>query len=316
MRSAGRSCERRVAPVRREWRLRAASRPGVAMAPRGGGARRERASGLASSSWAPSERRWPRISRYGLGAGAGAALAGLLRVLRQPPATVIGARVFRAHQLAFVWSARFLRELNPSRRASRASRASALRASSVLERERAGLGGSLGWHGALLAGSIAEIDWLGIPADRLGGHRGDGGDDECGRRHRMAPPTPAGRRDGDRRRTPDGARGMTTSRLHGWRQAPHRAGDRRPWAFVDRPRPGRHALAGGGRESARVPLAHAGSDLASDLEYLRVLKEGYTRAASTRWSRSRRSPCSSSGPWCRACSPSSPRRSARPGRSA
>jgi membrane protein DedA with SNARE-associated domain len=108
------------------------------------------------------------LAWYGLGRWRGAAaLAGLLRVLRQPPATVDRvARVFRAHQLAFVWSARFLPELNPV-------------AAGLSGVARVGLarfllyssGSALAWAGAwvgvgfLLAGSIAESpDWLGIPA--------------------------------------------------------------------------------------------------------------------------------------------------------
>jgi membrane protein DedA with SNARE-associated domain len=52
---------------------------------------------------------------YGLGRCHGAeALTRLLRAFRQPPATVDRVlRVFRAHHFGFVWTARFLPELNP-----------------------------------------------------------------------------------------------------------------------------------------------------------------------------------------------------------
>ena len=52
---------------------------------------------------------------YGLGRWRGEqALTGLLRLMRQPPATVGRVtRVFRGHQIGFMWSARFLPELNP-----------------------------------------------------------------------------------------------------------------------------------------------------------------------------------------------------------
>jgi membrane protein DedA with SNARE-associated domain len=52
---------------------------------------------------------------YGLGRWRGAeALTRLLGALRQPPATVDRVvRVFRAHRFGFVWTARFLPELNP-----------------------------------------------------------------------------------------------------------------------------------------------------------------------------------------------------------
>jgi membrane protein DedA with SNARE-associated domain len=55
------------------------------------------------------------LAWYGLGRWRGEeALAGLLRFLRQPPATIDEVtRVFRAHQIGFIWSARFLPELNP-----------------------------------------------------------------------------------------------------------------------------------------------------------------------------------------------------------
>lgn len=55
------------------------------------------------------------LAWYGLGRWRGAAaLAGLLRLLRRPPATFDRVtRVFRTHRLEFVWSARFLPELNP-----------------------------------------------------------------------------------------------------------------------------------------------------------------------------------------------------------
>ena len=108
------------------------------------------------------------LAWYGLGRWRGAeALTGLLRVLRQPPATADRVtRAFRAHQLAFVWSARFLPELNPV-------------AASLSGVARVGLvrfllyasGSALAWAGAwvgvgfLLAGTIAESpSWLGIPA--------------------------------------------------------------------------------------------------------------------------------------------------------
>jgi membrane protein DedA with SNARE-associated domain len=93
--------------------------------------------------------------------------AGEAVILRQPPATVDRlTRAFRAHQLAFVWSARFLPELNPV-------------AAGLSGMARVGLvrfllyasGSALAWAGAwvgvgfLLAGSIAESpNWLGIPA--------------------------------------------------------------------------------------------------------------------------------------------------------
>jgi membrane protein DedA with SNARE-associated domain len=55
------------------------------------------------------------VAWYGLGRWCGAdALRELLRVLRLPPAAVDRVtRVFRAHHLGFVWSARLLPELNP-----------------------------------------------------------------------------------------------------------------------------------------------------------------------------------------------------------
>ena len=116
-------------------------------------------------------------------------------------------RAFRAHQLAFVWSARFLPELNPI-------------AAGLSGVARVGLarfllyasGSALAWAGAwvgvgfLLAGTIAESPgWLGISASGLGGRRGDGGDGERGRPRRLAPSTPARRRDGGRDGTPDAA---------------------------------------------------------------------------------------------------------------
>jgi membrane protein DedA with SNARE-associated domain len=55
------------------------------------------------------------LAWYGLGRWRGArTLAGVLRLLRQPPTSVDRiARAFRAYRLGVVWSARFLPELNP-----------------------------------------------------------------------------------------------------------------------------------------------------------------------------------------------------------
>jgi membrane protein DedA with SNARE-associated domain len=108
------------------------------------------------------------LAWYGLGRWRGAeALTGLLRLLRQPPATVDRVtRAFRAHQLAFVWSARFLPELNPV-----AAGLSGVARVGLVRFLLYASGSALAWTGAwvgvgfLLAGSIAESpDWLGIPA--------------------------------------------------------------------------------------------------------------------------------------------------------
>jgi membrane protein DedA with SNARE-associated domain len=93
------------------------------------------------------------------------ALAGLFRVLRQPPATVdLVRRVFRVHQVGFVWSARFLPELNPI--------AASLSGVALVGLPRFLLyasGSALSWVGAwvgggfLLAGTIAtNRGWFGI----------------------------------------------------------------------------------------------------------------------------------------------------------
>jgi membrane protein DedA with SNARE-associated domain len=108
------------------------------------------------------------LAWYGLGRWRGAeALTGLLRVLRQPPATVDRVtRVFRAHQVAFVWSARFLPELNPV-----AAGLSGVARVGLVRFLLYASGSALAWVGVwigvgfLLAGSIAESpDWFGIPA--------------------------------------------------------------------------------------------------------------------------------------------------------
>jgi membrane protein DedA with SNARE-associated domain len=107
------------------------------------------------------------LAWYGLGRWRGAeALTGLLRVLRQPPATVDRVtRVFRAHQLGFVWSARFLPELNPIA----AGLSGAARVGFARFLLYAG-GSALAWVGAwvgggfLLAGTVAASpDWFGVP---------------------------------------------------------------------------------------------------------------------------------------------------------
>jgi membrane protein DedA with SNARE-associated domain len=108
------------------------------------------------------------LAWYGLGRWRGAeALTGLLRVLRQPPATVDRVtRVLRTHQLAFVWSARFLPELNPV-----AAGLSGVARVGLVRFLLYASGSALAWAGAwvgmgfLLAGSIAQSpSWLGIPA--------------------------------------------------------------------------------------------------------------------------------------------------------
>jgi membrane protein DedA with SNARE-associated domain len=107
------------------------------------------------------------LAWYGLGRWRGTqTLTGILRVLRQPPTTLDRVtRAFRAHQAGFLWSARFLPELNPV-------------AAGLSGVTRVGLarfllyasGSALAWAGAwvgggfLLAGSIAErSEWLGLP---------------------------------------------------------------------------------------------------------------------------------------------------------
>ena len=108
------------------------------------------------------------LAWYGLGRWRGAeALTGLLRVLGQPPATVDRVtRAFRAHQLMFVWGARFLPELNPV-----AAGLSGVARVGLVRFLLYASGSALAWAGAwvgvgfLLAGRIAESpDWLGIPA--------------------------------------------------------------------------------------------------------------------------------------------------------
>ena len=108
---------------------------------------------------------------YGLGRWRGAqTLAGFFRLLRLPPASVDRvARVFRTRHLGFVWSARFLPELNPI-------------AAGLAGVTRMGLarfllhasGSALIWAGAwagggfLLGGTIAgSPDRFGIPATVL-----------------------------------------------------------------------------------------------------------------------------------------------------
>jgi membrane protein DedA with SNARE-associated domain len=107
------------------------------------------------------------LTWYGLGRWQGArALIGLLRLLRQPPATVDRVtRAFRAHQVGFLWSARFLPELNPvAAGLSGVTRVGLARfllyaGGSALAWAAAWVGG-----GILLAGSIdANPEWLGIP---------------------------------------------------------------------------------------------------------------------------------------------------------
>jgi membrane protein DedA with SNARE-associated domain len=93
----------------------------------------------------------------------------LLRFLRQPPATIDEVtRVFRAHQMGFIWSARFLPELNPI-------------AAGLSGVTRVGLphfllyasGSALTWAGvwagaALLAGTIlASADAFGVSGSGL-----------------------------------------------------------------------------------------------------------------------------------------------------
>lgn len=108
------------------------------------------------------------LAWYGLGRWRGAeALTGLLRVLGQPPATVDRVtRAFRAHQLMFVWGARFLPELNPV-----AAGLSGVARVGLVRFLLYASGSALAWAGAwvgvgfLLAGRIAESPhWLGIPA--------------------------------------------------------------------------------------------------------------------------------------------------------
>jgi membrane protein DedA with SNARE-associated domain len=107
------------------------------------------------------------LAWYGLGRWRGAqALRGALRLLRQTPATVDRVtRVFRAHQLGFLWGARFLPELNPIA-AGLAGVARVGLARFLLY----GSGSALAWTGVwvgagfVLAGAIAESPtWLGIP---------------------------------------------------------------------------------------------------------------------------------------------------------
>ena len=93
---------------------------------------------------------------YGLGRWRGtAALASLLRALRQPPTTVDRVvRAFRTHRLGFVWAARFLPELNPIAASLSASREwGCCATSSTRSAVR-----SPGWG----YGSAADSSWLGL----------------------------------------------------------------------------------------------------------------------------------------------------------
>jgi membrane protein DedA with SNARE-associated domain len=105
---------------------------------------------------------------YGLGRWRGRqALAACVRVLRVPPASVARIeRAFRAHQLGFVWSARFLPELNPV--AAGMAGVTRVKLGRFLPHAA---GSALVWAGAwagggfLLAGTLAESpDGVGIPA--------------------------------------------------------------------------------------------------------------------------------------------------------
>lgn len=105
------------------------------------------------------------LAWYGLGRWRGtAALTGLLRVLRRPPATFDRVtRVFRAHRAGFVWSARFLPELNPI--------AAGLAGVTGVGLSRFLLyasGSALGWAGAWAGGGFLLAWTIGVSADRLG----------------------------------------------------------------------------------------------------------------------------------------------------
>ncbi len=107
---------------------------------------------------------------YGLGRWRGAAaLAGLLRALRQPPATVDRVvRVFRTHRLGFVWAARFLPELNPI-----AASLSGVTGVGLLRYLLHAIGSALTWVGVwvgggfLLAGTLAASPDAGASAAGL-----------------------------------------------------------------------------------------------------------------------------------------------------
>jgi membrane protein DedA with SNARE-associated domain len=107
---------------------------------------------------------------YGLGRWRGAAaLASLLRALRQPPATVDRVvRVFRTHRLGFVWAARFLPELNPI-----AASLSGVTGVGLLRYLLHAIGSALAWVGVwvgggfLLAGSLAASPDAGASAAGL-----------------------------------------------------------------------------------------------------------------------------------------------------
>ena len=105
------------------------------------------------------------LAWYGLGRWRGAAaLAGLLRLLRRPPATFDRVtRAFRAHHLGFVWSARFLPELNPV--------AAGLAGVTGVGLSRFLLyasGSALSWAGAWAGGGFLLAGIIGASPDRLG----------------------------------------------------------------------------------------------------------------------------------------------------
>lgn len=111
------------------------------------------------------------LAWYGLGRWRGAqTLAGFFRLLRQSPASVDRVvRVFRTHPVGFVWSARFLPELNPI--AAGLAGVTRVRLARFLLHAS---GSALVWAGAwagggfLLAGTIGESpDRFGIPATVL-----------------------------------------------------------------------------------------------------------------------------------------------------
>ena len=137
------------------------------------------------------------LAWYGLGRWRGTeALTGLLRVLRRPPATFDRVtRVFRAHHVGFVWSARFLPELNPI--------AAGLAGVTGVGLSRFLLyasGSALAWAGAWAGGGFLLAGTIGVSSgsarhagDRLGGRRPDGADGERARPRRVAPATPVPR---------------------------------------------------------------------------------------------------------------------------
>jgi membrane protein DedA with SNARE-associated domain len=105
------------------------------------------------------------LAWYALGRWRGEeALTKLLRFLRQPPATVDRVMgVFRAHRLGFVWSARFLPELNPI--------AAGLAGVTGVKLPRFLLyasGSALAWAGVWSGGGFLLVGTITASADPLG----------------------------------------------------------------------------------------------------------------------------------------------------